>query len=125
MKLTKVELKSYRERLLAIRARLRGDIHYLAEAALKPSGAEESSSSSKMPIHMADIGSENYAQEFALSLMANDEGTLSEVEAALERIEDGQYGNCEGCSKPIKKTRLNAIPYASLCIECAQSRERH
>lgn len=124
MKLTKPELKVFKERLLEIRARLRGDISYLAESALKTSQLEEGGGSTKMPIHMADIGSENFAQEFALSLMANDEGTLAEVEAALERIEDGSFGQCEECQKPIKKTRLNAIPYASLCIECAQSRER-
>ena len=50
-----------------------------------------------MPIHMADIGSDNYEQEFTLSLMQNEEGTLEAIEAAIERIEDGVYGICEEC----------------------------
>ena len=77
-----------------------------------------------MPIHMADIGSDNYEQEFTLSMMENEESTLEAVELALERIEDRSYGSCEDCGKAIKKTRLKAIPYTPLCIGCASKREQ-
>ena len=56
-----------------------------------------------MPIHMADIGSDNFEQEFTLSLMENDEGTLGAIEHALERIEEGTYGDCEECGGKIPK----------------------
>jgi DnaK suppressor protein len=78
-----------------------------------------------MPIHMADVGSDNFEQEFTLTLMANDEGVLELIEDALERIEDGTYGSCTECGARIPKTRLNAIPYTPHCIKCAdQSKQR-
>jgi DnaK suppressor protein len=68
---------------------------------------------------MADIGSDNFEQEFTLSLMENDEDTLAAIEHALERIEDGTYGACEECNGKIPKLRLEAIPYAAHCVKCA------
>ena len=68
----KAELKVYKERLLALRARLRGDVNQLAEAALRKSRSEANGDLSTMPIHMADIGTDNFEQEFTLSLMEND-----------------------------------------------------
>jgi DnaK suppressor protein len=56
--------------------------------------------------------------------MASEEETLEAIEAALERIEDGSYGLCEECNVRIPKTRLNAIPYATLCVRCAEQLER-
>jgi DnaK suppressor protein len=120
----KAELKVYKNLLLALRARLRGDVSAMADAALKKTRSEANGDLSSMPIHMADIGSDNYEQEFTLSLMQNEEDTLETIEQALERIEDGVYGQCEECSGVISKTRLNAIPYAALCIRCAQRLEQ-
>jgi DnaK suppressor protein len=77
-----------------------------------------------MPIHMADIGSDAYEQEFTLSLMATEEGTLELVEQALERIRHKKFGVCEECEGVISKKRLEAIPFASLCIRCAEKEEQ-
>ena len=121
----KAESKIYKERLLALRARLRGDVNQMADTALKKNRMEGSvNESSSMPIHMADLGSDNYEQEFTLSLMETEEGTLGAIELALERIEDGTYGECEECAVKIPKMRLNALPYASLCVKCAGKLER-
>jgi len=120
----KADMKAYRERLLLLRARLRGDVNQLADAALKKNGGEGNGNLSSMPIHMADIGSDNFEQEFTLTLMQSEEETLEAIEAALERIEDGSYGLCEECNVRIPKTRLNAIPYATLCVRCAEQLER-
>ncbi len=119
----KVEMKVYKERLLIVRARLRGDVNALASAALNKTRSEASGDLSAMPIHMADIGSDAYEQEFTLGLMENDEDTLGRIEAALERIEDGVYGSCVECEGRIPKTRLNAIPYTPYCIDCASELE--
>ena len=73
---------------------------------------------------MADIGSDNFEQEFTLSLMENDEETLELIEDALERIEAGTYGSCTECGGRIPKTRLNAIPYTPHCIKCATENQR-
>lgn len=120
----KAESKPYKEMLISMRARLRGDVTGLADAALKKTRSEANGDLSSMPIHMADIGSDNYEQEFTLSMMESEEATLEAIETALERIEDRTYGSCEDCSKAIKKTRLKAIPYTTLCINCASLREK-
>ena len=119
----KADMKVYKERLLALRARLRGDVSAMANAALKKTRSEASGDLSSMPIHMADVGSDNFEQEFTLSLMENDEETLEKIEAALERIEDGDYGSCLECDRVIPKTRLNAIPYTPHCVKCASKLE--
>ena len=118
--LKKADTKAYRERLLALRARLRGESSMMADAALKENGNDGSS----MPIHMADIGSDNFEQEFTLSLVANEEETLELIEGALVRIEAGTYGRCAECEKRIPKTRLNAIPYTPFCVTCASEIQR-
>jgi RNA polymerase-binding protein DksA len=119
----KAEMKVYREKLLALRARLRGDVNQMADAALNKSRSEANGDLSSMPIHMADIGSDNFEQEFTLSLMESEGGTLEQIESALERIEDGEYGQCEECGVRIPKTRLNALPYATMCVKCASRLE--
>jgi RNA polymerase-binding transcription factor DksA len=119
----KADLKVYKERLLALRARLRGDVSTMADAALKKSHAESTGGLSSMPIHMADLGTDNFEQEFTLSLMETEEGTLDAIENSLERIEDSTYGSCEECGGVISKSRLNAIPYTALCIKCAEAME--
>ena len=96
----------------------------MADATLRRTRSEASGDLSSMPIHMADIGSDNFEQEFTLSLMENDEETLELIEAALERIEDGTYGSCTECGGRIPKTRLNAIPYTPHCIKCATELQR-
>ena len=118
----KTDMLAYREKLHAIRARLRGDVTAMAEVALRKSGIEGSDSNA-MPIHMAELGSDNFEQEFTLGLMEAEEGTLGHIDAALERIEGGQYGKCVQCDGAIPKTRLNAIPYTPVCIKCAELQE--
>lgn len=120
----KAEIKAFKEQLLTLRARLRGDVNAMADAALRKTRSEANGDLSSMPIHMADIGSDNYEQEFTLSLMQSDEVTLESIETAIEKIEDGVFGVCEECAGQISKARLNAIPHAPLCIKCAQKLER-
>ncbi len=122
--MNRTELKEYKDRLLALRARMAGDVNQLRENSLRKSRSEANGDLSSMPIHMADIGSDNYEQEFSLSLMENEGVALAKIQSSLERIEDGTYGACEECGAKIPKTRLNAIPYANLCIKCASQQEQ-
>lgn len=117
------EMKPFKEALETMRARLRGDVSTMADAALRKTRAEASGDLSSMPIHMADLGSDAYEQEFTLSLMASEEGTLEQVEHALDRIRSRTYGACEDCGGIIAKKRLEAIPFAALCIRCAEKQE--
>lgn len=119
----KADAKTYKDRLVSLRLRLRGDVNHLADAALNKNGNQPAGNLSSMPIHMADIGSDNFEQEFTLSLMETEGDTLEAIETALERVEEGTYGACEECGLKITKTRLNAIPYATYCIKCAEKLE--
>ncbi len=115
----KREMKEFKELLVMMRARLRGDVNALANAALHKTRMEASGDLSSAPIHMADVGSDNFEQEFTLHLMENDGAALDKIEAALERIEDGVYGSCVECDRVVPKTRLKAIPYTPYCVKCA------
>ena len=120
----KADMLAYKNKLLAIRARLRGDVSAMAEVALRKSGMEGSDNAG-MPIHMAELGSDNFEQEFTLSLMESEEDTLGLIDAALNRIDEGTYGRCTQCDGAIPKARLNAIPYTPVCIKCAEAHENH
>jgi DnaK suppressor protein len=67
--------------------------------------------------HIADSASETYMRELDEGLEENAGHILAEIEAALARIEDGTYGLCSTCGKPIAAERLEAVPYATLCID--------
>lgn len=122
--MNKTEAKEFKDLLLNLRDRLRGDVNGLADAALRKTRSEASGDLSSMPIHMADVGSDNFEQEFTLHLMENDEETLAQINAALERIEEGVYGVCSECEKKIPKARLQAIPFTSMCVKCAGEAQR-
>jgi DnaK suppressor protein len=113
------DISVYKNRLLSLRARLRNDVTSMTDAALHHDGSENST----MPIHMAELGSDNFEQEFTLSLLATEEDTLGAIEGALERIENGNYGTCEECSGSIPKARLDALPHTPVCVKCAATRD--
>ncbi len=126
----KSEMAEFRELLMEMQSRLRGDVHQLTKEALG-TDRQDGGGESKSPTHMAELGSDTFEQDFTLSLAANEQETLSEISAALLRIKDGSFGLCEICSKDgksptqsaIPKPRLRAIPYCRTCFECARKRE--
>ena len=119
----KIEMRVFKRQLLAMRSRLRGDVNAMANAALNKTRSESSGDLSSMPIHMADVGTDNFEQEFTLGLMENEEETLEHIETALERIEEGVYGVCLECEAKIPKARLNVIPFTAHCVKCASKLE--
>ncbi len=119
----KSEMKPFKEMLLQLRARLRGDVSTLANAALARTGGSGGGSGSSVPSHIADMGSDTFEQDNTLRLMDNEGEVLSQIEGALERIEDGDYGSCVECSGRIPKMRLKAIPYTPYCVKCASQIE--
>jgi RNA polymerase-binding protein DksA len=115
------DLEEYRMLLLAKRRELVGDMSAMEREALRSPGA---SNLSNLPIHMADMGTDNYEQEFTLGLVEKDRDLLREINQALAKIQDGTYGICEGTGKPISRARLEAQPWARYSIEHARLMER-
>ena len=122
--MTQAELNTYRQQLTDLRNRLRGDVSHLTNEALRQLGGEASGSLSNTPIHMADLGTDNFEQEFTLGLIQNEEQALDEITAALDRLQQGTFGRCEECHKDIPRARLQALPYARYCVECARKLEQ-
>lgn len=116
------ELKEFKDLLLRKRAEIVGDASHLAENMNHRSGAGASEHSS-MPIHMADLGSDNWEQELNLGLLASEQENVREIDNALRRIQEGTYGICLATQKPIGLARLRAKPWARYCIEYARARE--
>ncbi|MEM6459493.1 MAG: TraR/DksA C4-type zinc finger protein [Planctomycetota bacterium] len=113
------DLRDFRALLLERRAEIIGDVQGL-EAARSGNAGEIS----HMPLHMADVGSDNYEQEFTLGLMESERRIVVEIDEALQRIEDKTYGVCLESAVPIGRPRLEAKPWAKYCIEVARQRER-
>jgi len=122
--LTKAQLKEFRQLLLEKRRSLIGDMTGMQNEALGPNRQDGSGDLSTMPDHPANIASDNYEHEFMLGLLENERALLKEIDEALERIDNGTYGICQGTGKPIGLARLRAKPWAKYCIEYARMVEK-
>jgi RNA polymerase-binding protein DksA len=122
--LNAADRERFKEMLLRKRREIFQNVFEIEGEALKKSRLDASGDLSSMPIHMADLGTDNYEQEFALGLMDSERRLLTQIDAALLRIEDGSYGICQGTGKPIRKARLEAQPWAQYCVEYARMLEQ-
>lgn len=116
------ELDHFRSLLLAKRRELLGDMSSMEREALQ---SGQGSNLSNLPVHMADMGTDNYEQEFTLGLVEKDRQLLREINQALAKIHDGTYGICEGTGKPINKQRLEIQPWAKFSVEHARALEKN
>ena len=123
-RLSSADIEHFKQLLLEKRREILRNVNEFEDEALKKSRLDASGDLSSMPIHMADLGTDNYEQEFALGLMDSERKLLRKIDDALERIEQETYGICEGTGKPIPKARLEAQPWARYCIEYARMLEQ-
>jgi len=123
-RLSPAELQQFKDMLLLKRREIVGDVNEMEDEALKKPRLDASGDLSSMPIHMADLGTDNYEQEFALGLMDSERKLLREIDDALQRVEQGTYGVCEATGKPIPKARLKAQPWARYCVQYARTLEK-
>jgi RNA polymerase-binding transcription factor DksA len=121
--LTRTASRPFHQLLLRKRQELVGDVAQLEGEAFRKNRQDAAGDLSTMPIHMADLGTDNFEQDVTLGLIESEEEELREIDAALDRIKKGAYGRCETCSKMIPKPRLKVIPYARLCVECKKRQE--
>lgn len=111
-------LEAERERL----AELRED--FALEHLQSESEQESLSELSTAAQHQADLGTETFDRERDLSILEQVEAELADVEHALERLENGSYGTCEACGRPIDEARLEAQPATRFCVDDQAAAER-
>ena len=122
--LKKKELKLFQDKLRDQRKQLIGDVVSMRSEALKDGHTDATGDLSSMPIHMADIGTDNYEQEFTLNLIASEKKILREIDNSLMKFDDDTYGICEATKEPIGRARLNAKPYARFTIDYKRKLEQ-
>lgn len=113
------KLRRFKKILLEMRERLTGEVEHVVEAIqedVAPSG-----NLSAAPVHLADVAPESIDADVVV--LDTERNLLEEVELALFRINDGTFGKCERCGGSVSEMRLEALPYAALCIECARVAE--
>ncbi len=117
------ELAQYKRILLDLRKKLVDNVNFMEDEALGKSRQDASGDLSNVPIHMADVGTDNYDRDLTIGLIQNGEEELKAIDNALERIGEKTYGTCEECGTKIAKVRLTALPYVHNCIECQRLEE--
>ena len=118
-----IEPDRFREALLEERTRVEAAIQNLHDE--NPGTlAEDAGEETAYDNHLADTATETYDRELDYTLEENSEQILAEIDGALKRIEDGTYGICTNRGEQISVERLEALPWATLCIDCARDRER-
>ena len=121
--LSKAELRELKERLLSERKDLEAQYTELEESTF---ATNQSDLTGEMGFdeEYADAGTATFERERDLSLVNNLRDLMERIDKALEKIDDGTYGLCDRCGKPIEKLRLKALPYANLCLKDKQAEER-
>ena len=122
--MNKKDLKFFKELLMKKKTELAKGIDHIANDALKTSQRDAAGDLSAYSLHMADMATDNYDREFSLGLADNEQKILNRINAALEKIDEDTFGQCELCEKKISKVRLKAVPYAELCVPCQEKQEK-
>jgi DnaK suppressor protein len=120
---SKREIDELRDRLLEERTQLQQQQEEL-EASTFAANQSELTGEMGFDEEYADAGTATFERERDLSLVNNLRDLIERIDKALAKIDEGTYGLCERCGKPIEKARIKALPYASLCLKDKQAEER-
>ncbi len=121
--MNKKDREEFKKLLLHRRQQLSDEVEKLSDETLRHNRQEAAGDLSSMPIHMADIASDNFEKELNMDFIQMESAELRDIDEALVRVEEGDFGICEVCTKPIPKTRLRAVPHARLCVACKREEE--
>ncbi len=119
------QLETLRARLVTERDRIMKELGYMETRFLRSTPRDSSGDLSGYVFHLADVGTDADEREKAVQLTSAEGRLLTAVNAALDRIEGGSYGTCLSCGGEISIKRLEAVPSATLCIECQEKEERN
>lgn len=115
----KKDTNKFRSQLEMLAQRVRSDAAAIAE--MVQSGSGGGGNSSTVPLHLGDMGTDEYLRELNATLLGNEQYLVGEAREAIRRLEAGTFGVCEGCEKPIAQERLEAMPYTRYCVRCAST----
>lgn len=116
------DLPHFRKLIEEKRLTIFRELGYLEESSLKTL-EEYSGDSSTYSLHMADQGTDAQEREKAFLFASRENKFLGHLNRAIERMDEGVYGLCAECQQPIQYKRLEAVPHATLCIECKKKQE--
>jgi DnaK suppressor protein len=122
-RLTSKELKDFAARLTSERDELSEQLNTIEDQSFATTQSDLSGDVG-VDDESADAGTATFEREKELSIEQNVRDLIAKIERALKRIDNGTFGSCEICGKPIEKARLKALPYADLCIKDAQAQSR-
>lgn len=117
-----MDLEKAKEELLRLRSQLL-ELDEEVSGSLA-TGLEEEYGEESSDQHMADVGTATFTRELDLSLQGNTQHLLTQVDRALEKIDQGTYGLCDRCGEAISEGRLQAMPFAALCLKHQRELER-
>jgi DnaK suppressor protein len=120
----KRELNEFKKRLLEEREELKRQASEIEESSFSGGQSDVTGDIASFDEEFADAGTATFERERDLSLSNNIKDLLEKIDHALRRIDEGTYGLCEKCGRPIEKARIKALPYATLCIRDKQAEER-
>jgi RNA polymerase-binding transcription factor len=117
-----LDTNRFRERLLEEKQRVEHALGYLDEE--NPGSLEDEGEDESFDNHIGDTATLTHDRELDYTLEENSGHILAAIDEALNRIEEGTFGTCARCGKPIAEARLEAMPYATKCIDCKRLEER-
>lgn len=116
------DLQKFKELLLKEKKRVESELEYVESTMERPQ--DEWTGEHQYENHPADLGTATFSRESDLSLARNARDLLDRINDALKRIDEGTYGYCRVCGRPIERERLEAVPYTDLCKEDKEAEER-
>jgi RNA polymerase-binding protein DksA len=122
--MNKADLEYFKGLIIKKKEELLSELGYLETSSMSSTSKDQSGDLSSYSYHMADQGSDTMEREMAFSMASREGRYLHHLDEALERIESGTYGICRSCGKEISKTRLEAVPNATQCIDCKTVEEK-
>ncbi len=120
--MTKPQLQEFRKRLLEERNKFAGELKTIARKSSK-NPRDSSGDLSAYTVHMADMSADTYEREMDVNIASSEQKVLYQIDEALKRLEEDAYGTCQQCNKPVSLSRLKAVPYTELCIQCQRTKE--
>lgn len=115
--------KKLRQELEDRRAEIESDVSYMAKE-MRSIGVEQDDENGSLGNHIAEDGSSVSEAERIVTITEDFQQILAQINSALERMNEGTYGTCQRCGKPVGEDRIEAFPYVAFCIECQSTIER-